>query len=283
MKTNTAQKITIAYSGILCIFWVVLRVSGLRMGTANYLFSLSTSILPLVAGAIIFYCSIVSKETKGFIGRGIFFMGTGLLFWGIAGSIWSYFNFFMDVSLPYPSVADIGYVISEFAYCIGIVYLARASGADFGLRRRFAKPFIVLVSVGMLVLSYYLLVDVARDGVLFFSADPILKIVLDIAYPLGDFIGLTLAVVISGLSFKFIMKEYRFAVIALLIGLVAVYVADMVFSYTTTLGTFYNGDVSDLLFTVGLGLFTFGALGFCGAKQEGVVDGVPVTKIFWYP
>ena len=43
-------------------------------------------------------------------------------------------------------------------------------------------------------------------------------------------------------------------------------IADAVFSYTTTVGTFYNGQFGDLLLTTGLFLLTFGALGFYKVK-----------------
>jgi hypothetical protein len=40
------------------------------------------------------------------------------------------------------------------------------------------------------------------------------------------------------------------------------FLGDFVFSYTTTTGSFYNGDWGDLILTTGLFLITFGVLGF---------------------
>ena len=43
--------------------------------------------------------------------------------------------------------------------------------------------------------------------------------------------------------------------------------ADFIFSYTTTVGTFYNGNFGDLIFTVGLFLLSYGVLGFSKLKE----------------
>jgi hypothetical protein len=43
--------------------------------------------------------------------------------------------------------------------------------------------------------------------------------------------------------------------------------ADFVFSYTTTVGTYYNGNFGDLMLTTGLFLLSFGVLGFAKIKE----------------
>ena len=41
------------------------------------------------------------------------------------------------------------------------------------------------------------------------------------------------------------------------------FIADSIFSYATTAGTFYNGEPGDLVLTLGLFFITYGILGFC--------------------
>ena len=241
------------------------------------------SLLPLVGGFVAMLRSRSWKGMQGFVSRGIFFLGLGLFFWGCGGMIWAYYNYFLGVAAPYPSLADLGYAPSVFFYCIGAVYLARAAGADFGLKRRFAKLFIVVATIIMFFISYYFLVDVVRQGVLLTAGDPILKMILDLAYPVGDFISLTIAIVISGLSFKFLMSEYKVAIVMILLGLVAVFFADSIFSYTTSIGTYYNADFGDLVFAFSMFLLTFGVLGFCGIKPDNESQsGSSAFKFLWY-
>lgn len=205
---------------------------------------------------------------KSALGRAVFFIGLGLFFWGSGETIWSYYNFFLGESAPYPSLADLGFAPSIFFYGLGAIYLSKATGAKYGLKNTFAKIFVALTPLVLLAICYWVLVVVARGGVLVPPEETPLKIVLDIAYPLGDFLALTIAVIVSGLSFKYFGGRFVFDVIAILLGLAVMTIADAVFSYTTTLGTFYNGQFGDLLLTTGLYLLTFGVLGFTFVKGK---------------
>lgn len=263
MQLNTAQKTSFGLLVLFAVLWFALLFTHTTSGFYNYLFSFFMAVIPLYGGVI---CMVSAKRWHGwksFVGKGIFFLGLGLLFWGAGELVWSYYNFFAGVAAPYPSLADFGFAPSEFFYCAGAIYLLRAAGADAGLSKRYAKPIMAGIIAVMAVLSYYVLVVVARGGVLVTHGDPLLKSILDVAYPLGDFISLTASVVISGLSFQYLTKEYRAGVVALLFGLVMMFAADSIFSYTTTKGTYFNGDFGDLVFTVGTFLLAFGVLAFC--------------------
>jgi hypothetical protein len=263
MQLNFAQKISLGFFILFVAFWLALFASGTTAGFYNYLFSFCMCIIPLYGGAIAMISAERWHGLKGFVGKGIFFLGLGLVCWGAGELVWSFYNFFVGVAAPYPSIADIGFAPSVFFYAAGTIYLLRAAGADTGLRQKYAKPFMLLVPVVMFAICYYLLVVVARGGVLLSTGSSWLKSVLDIAYPLGDFISLTLSVVISGLSFRYLTKEYRLGVTMLLFGIAAMFAADMIFSYTTTRGTYFNADFGDLVFTIGTFLLAFGVLAFC--------------------
>ena len=283
MKINYAQRISVWYMTGMIIFWFFLLATHRTFGNLNYFFSFLMGLLPFFGGIVAMMRARDWTSMKGYVSRGVFFLGLGLFCWGCGELIWSYYNFFTGVSAPYPSFADLGFAPSVFFYCIGAVYLARAAGADLGLRRRFATLFMVVVPVIMFFFSYYFLVTVARQGVLLSSSDSPLKNFFDIAYPIGDFISLTAAVVISGLSFRFIMSEYRIAIFSILSGLAVMFVADSIFSYTTSLATYFNGDLGDIIFTIALFLLTFGVLGFCGETDESALNEKPTFfRSLWH-
>jgi len=146
---------------------------------------------------------------------------------------------------------------------LGTAFLAVATGALFALRKTHkAKFFVIFVPILLLLPSYYVQVKVAKGGVLIPEGETPLKTVLDIAYPFGDFLALTFAAVVYGLSYKYFGGLYRRAVMYLLLGLTVMYFADSVFAYTTTKGTYYNGNWGDLLLSLGQFLMTFGILAF---------------------
>ena len=223
--------------------------------------------MPLIGGAAALTRVRRWGGLKSAIGKAVFLIGLGIFSWGCGSMIWSYYNFFLGVSVPYPSWADIGFVPSIFFYGLGAIYLVRATGAKITWKNKYAKIFAVAAPVVIFLLSYYVLVIIARGGVLISSDGTPVKIFLDIIYPLGDFISLTLAILLSGFAFQYLKSGHRFDIMAVLMGLAVMFIVDSIFSYTTTMNTYYNGGPVDFLFIIGQFLLTFGVLGFYTPRE----------------
>ncbi len=264
---STKQKILSGYLVFLILYWIVLYFSNQTSGVYNYLYSFLFSLIPLLGGITGMFLSKEWGGLKSHVGKAVFFISLGLFLWGSGSMVWSYYNFVVQVAAPYPSWADLGFAPSIFFYGLGAIYLSKATGAKFALKNTTAKIFAFVAPLLILIASYYTLVVVARGGVLVPPGESVLKTILDIGYPLGDFISLTVAIVVSGLSFKYLGGKYKLSVISIWLGLGVMYLADFIFSYTTTLGTFYNGNYGDLMLTFGLFFLTFGALGFVLPKE----------------
>lgn len=260
---NRSQKILLGYLILVIVYWVILHANHLTDGIYNYLYSFLFSLIPLIGGIVGMFQSRVWGGWKSHVGKAVLFTSFGLFLWGAGSMVWSYYNIVAKIDAPYPSLADFGFAPSIFFYGLGAIYLSGATGAKFALRAsKWAKFFAVAAPLLILIASYYTLVTIARGGVVIPAGESILKTVLDIAYPLGDFVSLTVAIVVSGLSFRYLGGRFKFDVISIWIGLGVMYFADFVFSYTTTVNTFYNGDWGDLMLTLGLFFLAFGALGF---------------------
>jgi hypothetical protein len=271
MRLNAAQKLCLGFYIFLLVFWATLFFQGIKGGFYNYLYSFLFGLVPFFGGLVAMFSSRAWGGLKSAVGKGVFFVGLGLFLWGSGENIWSYYNFFMNEPAPYPSWADLGFGPSIFFYCLGAFYIAKATGAKYALRNIWVKISSVLVTVLLLIFSYHLLIIKARgtnlhDLVL--SDSNLLKILLDIAYPFGGFLGLLLAVLISGLSFKYLGGKYRGSIYALLFGLAVMFIGDYSFSYTTTVGTFYNANWGDLMLTSGLAFMTLGVLGFMRDQEQ---------------
>lgn len=267
MKFNSYQKVLGGYLIFLMAYWLVLQTSHQTESVYNYLYSLLFSLIPLVGGFLGMLRSRVWGGLKSSVGRAVFFISLGLFAWGMGSMAWSYYNLVLQIPAPYPSWADLGFASSIFFYGLGTIFLSKATGAKFGLRNTYAKIFTVIMPVIVFAVSYYILIIVARAGVLVPEGETPLKTVLDIAYPLGDFFSLAIAIVISGLSFRYLGGRHIKDIIAIWLGLAVMFVADSIFSYTTTVGTFYNGSFGDLMLTFGLFLLTFGVLGLYRVRE----------------
>jgi hypothetical protein len=267
-KINNLQKIFSLYFIATVVLWVVLAVQGSKSGNGNYWYSFLFGLTPLLAGIIGMVKAGIWGRFRSALGKAVFFISLGLALWGFGETIWSYYNFFKNVPAPYPSIADIGFAPSIFFWVLGAGYLSRATGALMLLKRsRMAKLFSIIAILGLAVLSYYLLIKVARGGVLVPTGETALKTVLDIVYPLGDFLAVNFAFLVFILSFKYFGGFYRTAIGAILFGLGVMYIGDIVFSYTTTTGSYYNADWGDLILNIGLACLSFGILGFSTRPQ----------------
>ncbi len=186
-----------------------------------------------------------------------------MVLWGVGESIWSYYNFVIGVAAPYPSIADLGFAPSIFFWILGVIFLAKATGAWFALRKsRTAKIIAIIAPIALLIPSYYIEIKLSRGGVLVPSGESLVKVILDIAYPFGDFLAVTFAAIILILSHKYLGGAYKVAVRCLLFGLFVMYVGDSIFSYATTKMTYYNADWGDLILAAGLYFLTVGILAF---------------------
>lgn len=263
IKINGYQKVfTLAFIAVV-LLWGYIQITGSR-NTTNYWYSFLFGLIPLFGGFIGIIKSDIWGRFRSVLGKAIFFFSLGLLLWGIGETIWSYYNFFKGEPAPYPSLADLGFAPSIFFWIVGTIFLARATGAFYSLKKSvWAKILAVAIPIPLIFVSYYLLINVARGGVLVPPGETPLKVLLDIAYPLGDFLALTFALVVFLLSNKYLGGHYRGAVACILLGLGIMYFGDFSFSYTTTTGTFYNANFGDLLLASGTFFMTVGILGFC--------------------
>ncbi len=266
MVMNVPQKIALGFFAIVVALWASLFFSHTTAGFYNYLYSFLFGLIPFFSGIAAMHFAHMWGGFKSAVGKAVFFIGLGIFCWGMGENIWSFYNFVLNIPAPYPSLADIGFAPSIFFYGLGAVYLSRATGAKYALRNRNVRALAMLAPFVIFAIAYYLLVIVARGGVLVPEGDGGLKTILDIVYPLGGFVGLTVAVLVSSLSFKYLGGRYVWDIYSILAGLFVMFVADIVFSYTTTVGTYYNANFGDLLLATGMFLLSWGVLGFKTVK-----------------
>lgn len=263
---NVFQKILMGYCCFTVACWILLNFAGLKISFWNYLWNFSVSFFLLPGGIAGFFIAKSWGLFNSSIGKAVFFLSAGLLSWGIGNVTWSYYNFFKGVALPYPSLSDIGFILSYPLWTIGMIYLPHAIGGKFSFRKKY-RIILFLIPLFVLTLSYFLMVFVTKSFVIFAPFTSSLKIFFDIAYPAGDVAILTVALIL-GISFKFFGGKYKLSMYAILIGFLCLYIADFLFSYTTTANSYYNGGIADLFFTIGLSLLTFGILGFYFPKEN---------------
>lgn len=257
VKMSLFSKVLIIFYGVLVIWWMYIWREGLQDETSNYLFGAAFSIMPLVAGIVGIKISARWGYMRSYVGKFIIFLSLGLITWAVGTLIFAYYNFFLDVEVPYPSIADAAYIVSWPLWALAMVNLSYATGMKFKLRQLTGKLLLFAIPLSVALISYYLLFIVARGGVMDYEGG-LLKLFFDFAYPIGDVLILTLSLLLFGLSFNYLGGTFKLPIMFVLFGFVLNYIADFSFSYTTTVETFYVASWVDLLFTTTMFILSLG-------------------------
>src|SRR3989344_2952243 len=236
------QKSFLSLLGLLFVIYIGLFLWFYGTSTTDQpinLYSNTYGIIPLLGGV---YGFIIARRWGGWssaVGRAVRLLSLGLLTWGLGMVIWLYYNLVLGVEIPYPSFADAAFIVSWPLWGFGAAFLSLAMGANFGAKSIKGRTILFIVPITAIVFSYYFLVTIARQGVIS-TYDDALKTFFDLAYPIGDVVILTITVLIFGLTYKYFGGMYKKAIYLILGGFVMNYFADFMFSYTTSLETYYN-------------------------------------------
>ncbi len=273
MKISRDSKIIFGYYLVLFGWWAFFffthraQPGDVTLGESLYQFALG--LIPLIGGVLGFFKALRWGGLKSSVGRALLFVSLGAISWGMGQMFWSlYYNILTHVDVPYPSLSDVGYSISFPFLALGLINLSKATGARFSLRHPGGKLLAVSIIVGGLAAAYYLLIVVARGGAIDLTEGGI-KLFFDIAYPIGDLAIFLSSLLIYGLSLNYLGGKYKIATLSIISGLLVLFFGDLTFSYTTTVGTYYNGHWVDMILPTAWMMIVFGVNLFEIKKVDG--------------
>lgn len=255
-KRNSLQIVLILYFIFTTIWWVSIQYRGLVDTNENYYYGIVYGLIPFLGG-IFGILNAKKWSLESYIGKSLLFLSLGLFTWSMGNLFYGYYNLFLSIEVPYPSLADFVYILSWPFWTIGLVYMLKVLAIKSRLKV-FSGRFLFL-SIPLLVFaaSYYLLFLKAREGTFVFS-DDVLKLFFDISYPAGDVVVLTLTLLIYALSVNYLGGLYKRSILIVLFALAINYFGDFIYAYMTTIGSFYVAGPVDYIYTVVMFLFSFG-------------------------
>ncbi len=210
---------------------------------SRYVWGASYQLIAILGGV---WGLTVSRSWGGFrsvVGRSIGAFSLGLLFQAFGQSVYSFYNLFLKVEAPYPSLGDIGFFGSIPLYIYGALLLAKASGVAVSLRTFANKMQAVVIPLVLLVVSYlFFLKDYEFD----FSN--LLQVLLDFGYPLGQALYVAFAILTFLLSRRTLGGMMKGPVLLLIVALLAQYVADYNFLFQFSRESWYVGGYGDFLY-----------------------------------
>lgn len=253
-KEWTAKLATVFFV-LMTVWWVTIFLSGAKETFQNYLFAASYGIICLWGG---FWGFVISKKWGGLsstLGKAIISLSLGLLAQEFGQLIFSYYNVFLKVEIPYPSLADIGFFGSIPFYIYGMVLLAKASGAKFSLGTVINKIQAIFIPFILLIVSYFVFLSDYQ-----FDSTSSLKTFLDFGYPFGEALYISVAILTYSLSRKFLGGVMRSRILFLIGAFGVQYAADFNFLYQNSRGTWINGGYGDFIYFLAYFVMTLGLI-----------------------
>lgn len=182
---------------------------------------------------------------KSILGRAVLAFSIGLFLQSFGQVVYNFYTLVEKIQAPYPSLGDIGYFGSIFAYLYGVICLARYTGVNISFKSLANKILVFIIPIGLLALSYFtFLKDYQFDW-----TNPV-KVFLDFGYPLGQAFYVSIALLVLILSRKFLGGILKKPVLLLVFALVIQYVSDSNFLFQANNGNWYAGSIGDFLYAV---------------------------------
>lgn len=165
------------------------------------------------------------------------FFGLACLAWGLGNAAWTWYELVLQVSAPFPSLADLGYLPLLPLMAAGLLATMVGLGASTSRLRALLDGLTIGLAVLFAAWPWLLRPIVAYAA----SSDSLLAEAVAIAYPVGDLALLSMAVLAASRAPQALRGMLGYVGLALL----ALTVADLGFWYLTSQGAYQTGAWSD--------------------------------------
>jgi hypothetical protein len=251
---NPSAEIFLSWEAAMNTETKVLRnaslVGGLIVGLAVVVFlffpfyipiKIVSDVFPLllsISGAVLAFL-IYRRQVKSLRGARIWgAMALGLAFFICGEAIWTYYELVLRQDTPYPSVADVAWVIGYIPLFFSIGYQYHSLRASISRRGKLLMAVILLV---MILLTVWLVIYPVMSNP---GSETPQGIFFDLAYPLEDLVlfGLCIALVET-----FFGGQLALSWGAIALGILLLSVADILFSYGEWNELYYSNGQLNLL------------------------------------
>jgi len=210
----------------------------------------SNAFPPMIAGAAVVSSSFALKKYWGKLEDKFskIWLGftLGMIFWFLGELGWSIYTLLLNVEIPYPSIADIAWLIGYIPLMAAFHWYMRTF--QFTVSKTLYRGGATIIAFICLGLFAYFLAPVFAER----AETEIVTLTVDVAYPALDLalLGYSLLALLIFLRGK-IGIAWSLISAAVLMDVLA----DMLFTYTTLRGTYYSGHPLELLFHFGYILY----------------------------
>jgi len=226
------------------LIWMIVGIGGHRV--TDEVDVLGELVAALVAAAA---CGVAARRESSRRARWVL-LGASSFAWAAGETVWAYYDLVRGVSVPFPSLADVGFLCA--------VPLAVAGLLLFPSSPRRAADRVQGILDGCIIAGSMLFASWATVlGPLYHQHQGgALKQTLSLAYPSSDVVMVSLVVILLARA----GSRGRSSLALVMAGIVAFAIADSAFAYMTELNNYSNGTILDTGWVAGYLLIGLGAL-----------------------
>jgi len=240
--------------------WLALGVGGLSTTVA--VDDVGEGAAALIAALA---CAVAASRTSNRSRLGWGLLCAATLSWAAGEAIWTYYEVGLGQAVPFPSPADLGFLLAVPVGIAGLLALPHGPTRATTRARSILDGAIIALSLLFLGWAFVL------GPVYAASASSPVEQLLGLAYPAGDVLTASVVLIIASRA----SGNDRFRFLLLLGGFLAIAVADSAFAYLTGAGVYTErGSVFDSAWVAGFLLIALAALWpnpNSSAVEEGVI------------
>jgi diguanylate cyclase (GGDEF)-like protein/PAS domain S-box-containing protein len=204
--------------------WITFRFGGITL--TERIDDLGEAVAAFLAAVA---CAAAARRHVGRSRLAWLLISASALSWSMGEAVWSYYELWLGRQVPFPSLADAGF--------LGAVPLAAAGIALFAPARRRAVIRLATVLDGLIIAGSLLAVSwiTILETIYSHGADSVAAQAIGLAYPLSDVVILTMLLLLLAGRVR---ARNRFRLTLLAGGLLANLLADSGFAYLTTVNSY---------------------------------------------
>ena len=224
-------------ASVLFLIWTAFRIGGDKPTIA-----IDDIGEGVASGIAAISLVVAARRSSGRTQAGWALLAASAASWTIGEAIWSSYEVFQGISVPFPSAADIGFLLAIPLAIAGVLTFTTAP------RRLATRGEAVLagaiVALSLLFVAWALGLRTVYDQ----SQQPVPATLIGLAYPVGDVVVITVLLI----ALRRASKAQFGRMVLLIAGLASIAVADSTFTYLTANGTYGAiGSVLDIGWVIG--------------------------------
>jgi hypothetical protein len=277
-RLRRAAALILLFNGLL-LAWVLLdpygdRVSAIVLNAAGFVGPLL--VLPLCFGGLLEWmrrrgASRTDDQPSAMRGQRLapVLLGMGILCYVLGQMGFTYYDLVLQQAPPFPSLADVGYLIEYPFFLLGILLLP-ARPIPVASRARIALDGLMIMTAALTFSWYFVLGPVVQQG-----TETVLAKVVSAAYPLADIVLIACLVILALRPGEHALRPAAY-VLALALGFYVV--MDSIYAYQVLNGTYVTGTLFDVGWPVAYMLIGLGAFAVRLAPEAASPDETPPAR-----